>query len=171
MGSMIDLAKLRSILSYEPETGLFRWTSGVRTGNGAMRLPPGAVAGTRTSDGYIQIRIEGVLYRAHRLAWLYVHGEWPNAEIDHANRDGTDNRLCNLREATRSQNIANTKRRSSNISGFKGVSWSKNAGRWVAFIRIGGRSKYLGYFDTPESAHAAYVAAAKCSFGEFARAA
>lgn len=171
MGKLVDLEKLRSDLLYEPETGLFRWRHGVETGNGALRLRPNQLAGTNTSDGYRQIKWGGHVFRAHRLAWLYVHGAWPKAEIDHINGDGRDNRLRNIREATRSQNLGNTRRRKSNKSGRKGVTWTAHANRWSAWIGVGGHTKHLGYFETADDAHAAYVTASKKAFGEFARAA
>ena len=172
MGNVIDISALRDDLAYDPETGVFTWRHGVVTGNGAFRLKPGQVAGTNTGDGlYRQFKWRGHLYRAHRLAWLYVHGEWPVGEIDHINRDGRDNRIANLRLATRAQNLGNTRRRTTNQSGFKGVTWSAHAKRWSAWIATGGNTRHLGYFDTPEAAHQAYANAAKTAFGEFARAA
>lgn len=96
-------------------------------------------------------------------------GEWPADMIDHKNRDRTDNRWENLREATRSQNNAN--RRASSTHGFKGATFNRRQGRWMAQTKVNGKRVYLGYYDTPEEAHAAYVAAAERYFGEFARAA
>jgi hypothetical protein len=98
-----------------------------------------------------------------------AYGQWPRRGIDHVNGDGTDNRLENLREANQSQNGANRRLTSKNTSGFKGVSFAKQAKRWRAGIQVGGRRKHLGYFDTPELAHQRYVEAAKAAFGEFAR--
>ena len=121
------------------------------------------VAGCK-SRGYIVVRVDLVLHQAHRLAWLYVHGSWPVDQIDHINCDPSDNRICNLREATPAQNQANT--RSYAKSGFKGV--RKNFSKWNAYI--GGRTfKHLGSFDTPEEANAAYLTAARARSGEFAR--
>lgn len=101
----------------------------------------------------------------HRALWEKWTGKKP-FQLDHKNGDGLDNRRENIRSATSSQNIGNTGRNSSNTSGYKGVSWLKSRGKWVAKI---GQTRHLGYFDTPEEAHAAYVVAAKARHGEFAR--
>lgn len=168
---MIDITALRNDLEFNPDTGIFRWRHGVASGNGAMRVKPGQEAGTNTTDGYRQIRWRGRIYRTHRLAWLYVYGEWPDGEIDHVNGNGRDNRLSNLRIASRSQNVANTRCRKTNKAGRKGVTWSPHAGRWSAWIGAGGKTKHLGYFETRDQAHEAYKDAAQRAYGEFARAA
>lgn len=160
---MLTASRLRHVLSYDAESGIFRWKN--PTGPRAQR---GAVAGSRT-QGYVNISVDGQLYRAHRLAWLYVHGDFPASNIDHVNGRADDNRICNLREANQSQNTANARRRSDCKSGFKGVTAYR--GRWVASVRHNGVRVHLGVFGTPESAHAAYVAAAHSTHGEFARAA
>lgn len=107
---------------------------------------------------------------AHRLAWALHFGRWPDQAIDHINGDRTDNRIANLRLATVAENTRNGKRRSTNTSGYKGVSLTEN-GQWRATIVAGGRQSYLGRFSTAEDAHAAYVKAASRLHGEFARAA
>lgn len=157
-------AQLHDLLDYEPITGKFRWK--VAT-NGRVRI--GQLAGSPNRDGYIQIKINRRLYGAHRLAWFYVNGRWPNAEIDHRNGNIADNSIANLREATRGQQMANLKRPRTNTSGFKGVSFYKRQRRWRAYIATDGKPKHLGYFDTAEEAHAAYAKAAVAQFGEFAR--
>lgn len=96
-------------------------------------------------------------------------GEWPSADVDHKNRDRRDNRWENLRAATRSQNNANRVTTASH--GFKGATYNKRQGRWAAQTKFKGKPVYLGYYDTPEEAHAAYLAAAERLWGEFARAA
>ncbi len=156
--------RLRELLSYDPSTGLFTWL--LSTGN---RAPVGAVAGS-VGKGYVDIRIDQRLYKAHRLAWLYMTGEWPEQQIDHRDLNRANNRWDNLRVATNSQNHANTRAQSNNRSGFKGVSWSKAANKWMAQIVRDRCHTYLGLFDTPEDAHAAYCVAAERLFGEFARA-
>lgn len=161
--SKLTQSRLREVLNYDPETGVFTWA--IQRGN---RCPLGGEAGGAATDGYIYIRVDGKLYCAHRLAWLYVNGEWPVGEIDHKNRDRGDNRLCNLREATRTQNQANVGKRSDNTSGFKGVSFHKRKGRWQAQGRVHGRTKFFGYHATPEAASAAYVAATRAIHGDFA---
>ena len=157
--------RLRELFHYDKDTGVF--TRLVNCSN----VRAGAVAGCLKNDGYLCIRVDGRLYSAHRLAWFYMTGEWPGLHIDHANSDRSDNRWANLREATYSQNNANSIVRKDNKSGFKGASRSGKRLGWQACIRWEGRSKHLGYFDSPEAAHAAYLAAANELFGEFARAA
>jgi hypothetical protein len=115
------------------------------------------------------LSIDGRQYAAHRLAWLHMTGEWPPADIDHANGDPGDNRWNNLRAATRAQNISNGRKRSTNTSGFKGVSWRSAKEKWQAAITVNGLKRFLGYFDDPAEAHAAYVRAAEKYHGEFAR--
>lgn len=160
-----DAERLRSLLDYDPETGKFTWR--VRTSN---RVDVGRGAGCREArDGYIYIRLDDTLYKAHRLAWLYVHGEWPIGALDHINGIPGDNRIVNLRAASPSQNSCNQRRQSNNSSGFKGVSWYKRDGKWKAHITYRGKGFHLGYFDTAEEAYAAYCAKAKELHGEFAR--
>ncbi len=108
-----------------------------------------------------------VIYRSH-IVWLFHKGEWPKLEIDHKNRNPLDDRIENLRESTHSQNLANGRFRSNNKSGYKGVCWDADHGRWRAAIGVRGRSIYLGLFDDPKLAHAAYLEASKRFFGEFA---
>lgn len=117
----------------------------------------------------IRTPVGDVLVPAHRLAWFYAYGVWPQDQIDHRNGIRSDNRICNLREATNSLNKANERRRTDNTSGFKGVHRREN-GRWRARIGVGNRRLALGDFDTPEAAHTAYCQAAAQHFGEFARA-
>lgn len=161
--------RLRELLSYDPETGIFMWRTTGTGRNSDLR------AGWLGNDGYRSIEIEGGCYKEHRLAWLYVHGAWPPGRTDH--RDGVkdNNRIANLRPSTPSQNGGNSRKSMRNTSGFKGVSFvhrkGRREGRWVARISINRRSIHLGNFRTPEQAHAAYAAAAARLFGEFARAA
>lgn len=151
----ISLEDLKKYLDYDPDTGIFRW----KLPRG--RAPKGAVAGVTRDDSYVLIGILGTHYYAHRLAWLYVTGEWPVKFIDHKNCNPNDNRIENLREATHAQNLQN--RRASTCTGFKGVRPDK--GKWMARIN----EKYIGVYNTPEEAHAAYLAAAKERYGEFAK--
>ena len=153
--SKISADRLRELLHYDPSTGIFVWRV-----NHGVSVKAGMQAGYLSDYGYIRIRVDGFRSSAHRLAWLYVYGRHPNGEIDHINRVRDDNRLCNLREVTRSQNQQNTLLQSNNTSGFKGVSWSKKVNRWQAHIYIKGSHKYLGYYDSAEDANAAYVKAA-----------
>jgi hypothetical protein len=160
---MLTAERLRELLHYDPETGVFTWVARPRSGPSRV----GQRAGGAERDGYVRLKVDGGRYSAHRLAWLYVTGAWPVAEVDHINGVRGDNRFSNLREATIWQNKANQKRHSDNAAGFKGVVWS--AYGWKAQIARGGRQIYLGLFKTPEEAHAAYIGAAQVIDGEFAR--
>lgn len=156
--------RLHQLLDYDPTTGVFRWKV-----DRSWSAVAGALAGVLDhSRGYIKIEIDGVKYAAHRLAWLYVHGAWPLGLIDHANGERNDNRIENLREATRQGNAANSRLYKNNTSGLKGAHWSKKDRAWRAQICIHGRTKYLGSFQTREEAHAAYQNAASAEFGDFA---
>jgi hypothetical protein len=159
---MITATELRSLLSYDAETGVFRWL--VDKGG----IKSGAVAGTTHHLGYRVIVIDGRSYLAHRLVWLYVHGVWPADELDHENRVKSDNRLVNLREANSQQNMANRGMHSNNTSGIKGVVWNNASGKWQAQIRANGRLRYLGLFSEKGCAAAAYKIAAEYYFGKFA---
>jgi hypothetical protein len=159
----ITAERLRELLDYDPETGVFRWRA--RRGG---RAYANAVAGTiACRHGYRQILVDLKLFLAHRLAWLYVYGEWPPGCLDHINRQRDDNRIANLRLATMAQNCANARVRCNNTSGFPGV--RKHKQKWTAYIKYNGRQIHLGMFDAPEKAHKAYRAAAVAYFGEFAR--
>jgi len=137
--------RLMELLHYEPTTGQFAW----RTGR---------AAGSVHSAGYLEVRVDGNLYLCHRLAWLYVHGDWPAAQIDHINRTRTDNRIANLRECTNQLNCQNV-RAHRDGSGLLGTSWEKRRGKWQAGIGINGKRIFLGYHSTREEAHAAYLQA------------
>lgn len=162
----LTLARLKEVLSYDSSTGEFTRLDNIHRPDLA-----GNPAGSVGSDGYCSISVDGRRYKAHRLAWFYVHGRWPSALMDHRNLRRADNRIDNLREATSAQNISNSGPRNNNVCGFKGVVLAKHVGRWKARITVNRRAIHLGYFDTPEAAHAAYVAAAQVHFGEFAWAA
>lgn len=165
---MITAERLREVVTYDPETGIFRWTSAVSS----TKVRAGDVAGYVCSTlGYVMMGVDGASYRAHRLAWLYVHRRWPSNQIDHINGAKDDNRLANLREATAQQNVANRGRHKNNQSGFKGVVWHRGAKRWRAYINADRKFHHIGYFDSAEEAHAAYVDVAERTFGAFARAA
>lgn len=154
--------RLKQLLDYNPETGVFTWA--VRRGN-ALNI--GSTAGSLDRNGYLQIETGNKLYLSHRLAWFYMTGVWPALQVDHINRNKSDNRWANLRLATHGQNHSNSVRPSNNTTGFKGV--GKKGGKWYAQIVFNKKHKHLGTFSTPEAAHAAYCAAAHEVFGEFAR--
>ena len=170
----ITAAELRSALHYDPLTGVFTWREKPEKPKWWNTKYAGKVAGGQGTSGrnttYLTIRIGGRRYYAHRLAWLYVHGEWADGVIDHINGDGLDNRIANLRLASNAQNLANRGRQKNNASGYKGVHFEAWTGRYKARIQHGGKSYNLGRFDTPEEAHEAYKKAAAERFGEFARA-
>jgi hypothetical protein len=154
--------ELKRLLAYDPDTGIFRW----RIARG--RAVVGGIAGAKNGKGYWTIKIEWIKYQAHRLAWLYMTGEWPVDQIDHINMDRADNTWSNLRAATNAQNQANSLKKS-NTSGLRGVHWAQKDKKWIAQIQRDYRKVRLGAFDTPEEARAVYLDAAWEAFGEYAR--
>lgn len=152
----LTAARLRELLHYDPETGIFTWR--VDRGPGGCAARAGDQAGhLGKQQGYILIGIDGQLYLAHRLAWLYVHGVWPTKLLDHEDTDRANNRIRNLREATRQFNCENIRTpNKNNKTGLLGVSPHKN--RFAAVIHTNYRKRHLGLFDTPEEAHAVYIA-------------
>jgi len=151
----ITQKRLQELLSYDPETGLF-----INLTQRSSRAKKGSTTGCKRQDGYIHIKLDYKLYFAHRLAWLYVHGNFPEKDIDHINEIKGDNRLVNLRLATNQENMHNiSSPQINNTSGFLGVSWDKNAQKWRARIIINKKYKHLGYFNTAEEAYEAYLKA------------
>lgn len=159
---MIDAIEVRRLLNYDCETGNLFW----KTSHNRCAMA-GWIAGTVRPSGYVEIGIKGRYYKAHRIAWLYVHGHWPTGDIDHKNGVKHDNRLSNLREATDSQNQANAKLSKRNSIGLKGVSLFR--GRWRARIKFNGKTINIGCFADRHEAHSAYTKKARELFGEFAR--
>ena len=147
---------LRSILDYNPDTGIFTWKVSTST-----RVKAGDVAGRLDGHGYLQIMVLSRLYKAHRLAWLHTHGVWPKDQIDHINRIRTDNRIANLRDVSRKQNLQNRSKSSNNTSGHTGVSWNKQRSKWQAQITHNYKTINLGFFSILEDAVAARKAAEK----------
>lgn len=148
-----SLSRLRELLKYDPATGVFTWRE--RRGPRVAGAQAGSV---KNAKGYRYIRLDGALHFEHRLAWLYETGEWPAEEIDHINGDASDNRIENLREATRGQNAQNLAMSPKNTSGYRGVCWDPVNGKWCAQIHAGRHVK-LGRFDTLEAANSAYLKA------------
>ncbi|AVX37811.1 HNH endonuclease signature motif containing protein [Yersinia massiliensis] len=138
----MDWALLKEALKYNPETGNF--TSALHSGV--------KVRGMIAENGYLKVSFNKQVFFAHRLAWFYVHGKWPTADIDHINGNPSDNRLCNLREATRARNTHNQRLGKSNTSGARCVSWSRNAKRWVIQITRFGHRFNLGTHADKEKA-------------------
>lgn len=159
--------ELKEWLHYDPKTGWFVWLK-----KPAKCILVGSRAGTVDVNGYRYIVVGGKRRLEHRLAWLYMTGEWPFEEIDHR-RAGkefrSDNRWSELRPATKSQNGGNRLKKAGTSSCFKGVSWKQARLKWKSQIWVAGKSITLGYFVSEKAAHAAYAAAARETFKEFAR--
>lgn len=153
---------IKRMLEYNPETGEFFW---LVSGHGTNA---GDLAGSIYKSGYRYIQINGLDYRAGRLAWFFVIGEDPLDFVDHRNGIRDDNSFDNLRIATNSQNQANTGPQVNNTSGFKGVSWQSSRGKWIAMITVNGKAKNLGRYDSVVDAAKAYKRAAIEAWGEFA---
>ena len=141
---------LSNLLSYDPETGVISWK--VNRG----RVKAGDAAGYHhKGDNYLYVKIRPNRYPAHRLAWFLHYGRWPENVIDHINGNGTDNRLCNLREATIGENMFNSRTPKTNTSGRKGVCYDRLNKKWMAYVGFEGRFINLGRYATLEEADAA----------------
>lgn len=152
----ITQAELKADLSYDPETGIF------------TRVDTGRVTGTTASQRYIGIQVRRCIYPAHRLAWLYMTGEYPQRDVDHKNWDKTDNRFSNLRLVeSKSASNGNHRLKSNNKSGAKGVVL-ESSGRYRSRLYFKGKTYYAGCFDTLDEAAHAYNKLAIQHFGEFA---
>ena len=141
--------RLRELLNYSPDTGEFTRKVGTSTSS------VGDVAGGLNNRGYVTMSVQGKSHQAHRLAWLYVHGVWPTDQLDHINRNKSDNRIANLRQANHSLNSQNKGKPKNNTSGFVGVYLQTNRAKWQASIRVNKRNMSLGYFSSLEEAVAA----------------
>lgn len=156
---MITQEYLKECLSYCPDTGVFTWLNRPRHHFATTRLQrifsaktSGNAAGCIGSKGYVQIKICWTTYEAQRLAWLFVHGEFPTQQIDHINGVRWFNAIRNLRSVSHMQNGMNQKQHSNNTSGITGVCWYKASRKWIARIRINGACVHLGYFDDIDDA-------------------
>jgi hypothetical protein len=148
---LIQHTDLLALVDYNPETGAFT------NKKSRHKSPAGKNIGLQRPDGYLELRLKYRLYLAHRLAWFYVFGKWPEHQIDHVNGVKNDNRIGNLREATGSQNMQNVGRaQSRSRSQVRGVSWDATRNKWTAHICVAGRQKNLGRFDQIEAAAFAY---------------
>ena len=160
---IITRDELQQLVSFDKHTGVFHWKVSVRSRGGLTRIgnPVGHVGLT----GYVRIILRGREYSAHRLAWFYVHGTWPQYDIDHRNGVRHDNRISNLRDVTDNVNQQNRQGAASNCqSGLIGA-WpasngdTKKSKPWRSAIKVGDTIVFLGYFDTAELAHGAYIKA------------
>lgn len=167
-GMMTDLSRdqIEEALSYNRDTGDFTWVK-----PSGRRAKVGSRAGSLWPSGYIGIGFMGKRILAHRLAWFIHTGGWPVDDVDHINGVKTDNRICNLRAASRSQNMANTRRTARNTSGVKGVHWCSRSQRWIARIMKDGKQIHFGAFKELPDAAEAYATGSEMVFGEYARAA
>lgn len=161
---MLTQERLKEVLAYDPETGLFTWL--VSRG----RVRAGDIAGCINPDGYRIVKIDGISHLAARLACFYMTGCWPLIEMDHIDRDEANDRWGNLRQATRVQNLANRGAFSKNSLGLKGVTRLDRlvSKPFAARIQIDGQVMHLGYFESAGLAGAAYMRALVARFGEFA---
>ena len=152
--SALTAAQLRELLSYDPESGKL-----LRIKSRAHWV--GKEAGMLDAYGYVVVKIGKKAHKAHRLAWLYVHGEWPAGQIDHINGDKSDNRIANLRVVSNQANVQNVRRaRSSNVSTrLLGAHYDKRNRVYLSRIWVGGKLVYLGRFDNAQDAHDAYLKA------------
>lgn len=155
----ITQSQLKEILDYDPETGIFKWK--IKKSYFAV---PGQIAGCLNNFGYVRIGIGKKSYMAHRLAWLWYYGEWPKKLIDHINHKKDDNRICNLRDATPSQNTLHTKKHRNTTSKIRGVDWHKSYKKWMVRIQIDGKRKTIGFFSCIEEAKTAREEAEKRIF-------
>jgi hypothetical protein len=137
---MLTQERLKQLLHYDPDTGVF-------TGNLTNRK-----VGSVSDRGYLRLNLQNRLYMAHRIAWLYMTGDFPEREIDHIDGDKLNNRWVNLRPATRKQNMENTSLFSTSTSGYRGVTWYKRNNKWGATAFHNGKRHFAGLFDTAEEA-------------------
>ena len=161
---MLTLDRIRSALSYDPASGVF-----IRKYSRSIGHFCGKQAGALRRDGYVQISIDGTIYLAHRLAWFWVHGKWPPAQIDHIDGDRVNNRISNLRQATHAENQKNHRRpRVGSASGAKGVHFEKRTNKWRAIITSDGQIYRLGRYSEKGDAIMAYNEASANLHGAFA---
>ena len=162
----ITAERLRELLHYDPETGIWTWRA---KSDDNSRAEVGDRAGSINNKGYWRLKINGEVYSAHRLAWLYMTGEWPSGFLDHKDMDRANCKWDNLRLATHGQNNANRKIPSNNTSGVKGVSYIARRKEFVAYISVDGKRTQIGYFRTIEDAKSARLSAQREYHGQFSR--
>lgn len=170
-----DIEYLRSIIDYDPCTGVLTWRARPRelfTTSRSYKIWNARFCGRQagySSNGYIQVRIGKSIHLAHRVAWAYMTGAWPEKQLDHIDGDKSNNMFANLREATNSENGYNRERYSNNTSGVKGVCWDKSVSKWKAQIKAENACVYSKYFDDIDSASKAIVEERRKFHGQFAR--
>lgn len=166
----ITAEHVRSVLHYDPETGVFRWLPNPTRPKAWNTRFANKPTGSLDVSGCLSIRItEFGLFLAHRLAWLYTSGAWPTETIDHINGDRSDNRIANLREATQAENMRNRAKQSNNRSGFLGISYSRDHKKWRAAINLNKKTVWRAYAETAQEAAALRRAALPLYHGEFIR--
>jgi len=153
---MLTQKRLKELLHYNPKTGVFIWKKS------RGKIQAGTIANSVRPDGYIHIKLDYILYLAHRLAWFYVHGKWPNKNLDHRNRVKHHNWIKNLRNGAQQHNMQNIiKAQSNNVIGVRNVYFDKRRGTYVVSIRVHKKTKYIGAFATLKLAKAAAIKAKK----------
>lgn len=161
--SALSQDELKSLLKYCPETGIF-----VRIKD-SQKYKSGHIAGHKNKGGYTYIKINYEGYLAHRLAWFYMTGNWPENEIDHIDLNKRNNTWSNLRESDSFSNNYNKKLSKRNTTGAKGIWFNKDRKKWEVRIHFKGKRIHLGRFPSAEKASKAYDDAAKKLHGEFYR--
>lgn len=162
---MLTAERLREVLDYNLETGVFLR----KAARGNDHLIGKPTSQKPRKNGYLTIRVDGVMYYAQRLAWLHFYGSWPVNQAEHRNTVKIDNRISNLRDATKSQNRANISAHKNSATGIKGVNWDVKSKKFRAQISKDGEKIMLGLYESACAAGAAYAASAERLFGEFAR--
>lgn len=166
----LSMEYIRSILDYNPETGILTWKYRPDMRSQWNGHYAGKPYGTANADGYIVGNINYVQFYAHRLAWVWMTGKWTK-EVDHRDTNKANNKWDNLRKAKGNQNRWNKPKSRVNISGYKGVYYDKRRDKWIARIQANKQVFWLGQYNTPELAWMAYKNAAPKIHGKFARAA
>lgn len=166
----ISPERIREVLDYDYENGALRWKGRPTARPSWNARFTGKIAGHKDkTTGYMAIRIDGKLFLAHRVAWAHVYGEWPEDEIDHRNRVGADNRLLNMRPATRNDNLGNRSVPINSKSGIKGVSWDSKKKKWMVRVTRQGVRYYFGTYSSIDEARKASDAGMKNVYGEYAK--
>ena len=157
MPKKLTQKRLKEVLHYNPETGIFTWRIAT-----AKSIKIGDIAGCKGKQGYIPINVDNKRYYSHRLAWLYIHGYFPEHGLDHKDRIKHHNWIDNLREVSQQCNLRNTINSKNNTSNVKGVHWNKNANKWEARIKVNSKVKYIGIYKSFDEAVCARLAGEQC---------